>query len=279
MEARALSLAGIAALALSALAVLPAQAQTPDSLQSTWILPYPNEDPMAIANVQMVPASSSNSATAFGADWGVAYASTYFQERARGTDRSDGTATVGLGFGDARKWVGMEVAVMSLGTVRSFGRFTLNVKAHRRLPGRAAVAVGIEHAAIIGYTDSHRSVFGVATKQFTFRDSPKDWFSSLTASLGAGNGRYVSDKDWKAKNYDRVNAFGSVSMRVAEPMAFVADWTGQDLVLGLSLVPFKKIPLVISPAFADVMRIANHEPRFVLAAGVASYLPNLFSWR
>jgi hypothetical protein len=273
-----LSLVGIAALALSALGI-PAQAQQLDSLQRAWILSYPNDDALATTNIRMTPGSSAGSGTAFGADWGIVYAGFTFQERTRNGVSPDGSATAGVGFGNAQKWVGVDVAVNSMGTVNSFGRFSFSVKAHRRLPGRAAVAVGIDHAAIIGYSDTHRSVYGVATKQFAFRDSPRDLFSAVTASLGAGNGRYVSEKDWYAQNYDRVNVFGSVGLRVAEPVSVIADWTGQDLVLGASLIPFKRIPLVINPGVADVVGTAGDGPRFVLAVGVGSYVPNLFSRR
>jgi hypothetical protein len=139
--------------------------------------------------------------------------------------------------------------------------------------------VGIENAAVIGYTDSPRSTYAVASKEFTFRDSPNAWFRSLTASLGAGNGRYVFEEDFREGRFDKVNMFGSVGLHVAEPVTVVVDWTGPDLALGLSIVPFKRIPLVISPALVDVTGMAGDGARFVLTAGAGLYIPNFLPRR
>jgi hypothetical protein len=267
-------LVGTVALVLSALAV-PAQAQQLDSLQNAWMLPYPEETP-AMQVARLPPGNSFNSPVAFGATWGTVYAGVGYQNRTRIARNPDGAAFVGFGVGDPRKWVGLDITVAALGTVRSFGRFGFNVKAHRRLPAKAAVAVGIENAAVIGYSDTPRSMYAVASKQFTFRDSPDKWFSSLTASLGAGNGRYVPEDEFLAGEYDGVNVFGSLGVRVTDPVGIIADWTGQDLVLGLSLVPFRRIPLVITPGFADVMGTAGDGARFVLGAAVGLYIPNSF---
>jgi hypothetical protein len=56
-------------------------------------------------------------------------------------------------------------------------------------------------------------------------------------------------------------------LRVAEPVNLIAEWTGQDLNLGVSIVPFREIPLVITPALADVTNNAGDGARFVLGIG------------
>lgn len=264
---------------VQALAPVPASAQDVDSLRSAWVLELPQRHPSPARDIRMVPGSSIYSPTAFGADWGIVYATAGYQHRARNALRSDGAVTVGAGFGNADKWVGLDASVLSLGTLRSFGRFSFSFQAHRRLPGNSAVAVGVEHAGVVGYTDSRKSTYGVATKRLDLDESSRGLLDALTVSVGIGNGRFVSEKDWYAKEFDKVNLFGSVGVDVAEPLALVADWTGQDLVIGASLVPFKSVPLVIAPAVADVTGSAGDGARFVLAVGVGSYVPTLFSRR
>jgi hypothetical protein len=48
----------------------------------------------------------------------------------------------------------------------------------------------------------------------------------------------------------------------------LAEWTGQDLAVGLSIAPFKNFPFVITPAVRDVTG-SGYAPRFVLGAGVS----------
>jgi hypothetical protein len=47
----------------------------------------------------------------------------------------------------------------------------------------------------------------------------------------------------------------------------VADWTGQDLNLGVSLAPFPALPLVVTPALADLTGRAGDGARFTVGAG------------
>ena len=63
------------------------------------------------------------------------------------------------------------------------------------------------------------------------------------------------------------NVFGSVGLRVVEPVSVIADWTGQDLTLGTSIAPFRNFPLVITPAVADVTGNAGDGARFILGVG------------
>ncbi len=270
-RATPMAAAGMIALALSGLGI-SAQAQQADSLQQKWLLPYPEDaqaPPVEIAaeKARSAPGTSTGSQIAFGASWGTAYAGIGYQHRTRYLSRMDGAASVGFGLGNAQKLVGLDLSVASLGSFRSFGRYSLGVKAHRILPGNAAIAVGMENAAVIGFTDSRRSLYAVGSKQFTLRETPNEFFSSLMVSAGAGNGRYLSESDFSTGK-NGMNLFGSVGLRVAEPVGLIADWTGQDLALAVSLVPFKSIPLVITPGLADVTGTAGDGARFTVGAGV-----------
>jgi len=67
----------------------------------------------------------------------------------------------------------------------------------------------------------------------------------------------------------------SVGVRVLSPLSLIADWTGQDLMLGASIVPFVRLPLFIAPAFADVTGSAGDGARFVLGVGMDSTSPSI----
>ncbi|WP_199246759.1 S-layer homology domain-containing protein [[Phormidium] sp. ETS-05] len=215
------------------------------------------------------PAISGGSPTAFGADWGFAFAGAAYQNRARYSDQEDGAISVGFGVGD-KDTVGLEIAATSFSTFRQgFGQNgSLSFKLHHLFPKDLAVAAGIENAIEWGGIDTELSAYGVVSKIFRLQDSAADPFSRLSLSVGVGNGRFRSEDD-RIDDNDTVNVFGNVSMRVLEPMSVFADWTGQDLNLGFSVMPFRNFPIVITPALQDVTGNAGDGTRFSISVGTS----------
>jgi len=214
----------------------------------------------------------------FGADNNTFFVGLGYQSRIRPSQDADGGAVVGVGLLDARKSVGVEVsyALTSItGRTRPFGSGSLNVKVHHQFDDDLAVAVGWDGLVNIGQArdgsgfqnDLVGSVYGVATKIFRLREDVREPFSRLAVTAGVGTGQFRSVENI-VNNVGGVNAFGSLALRVAEPLSAVAEWTGQDLSLGLSVAPFPNIPFVISPAFRDVAGAGNGA-RFVLGSGFA----------
>jgi hypothetical protein len=211
--------------------------------------------------------SSIGSPTAFGADSGQAFTGISFQSRARNTGRSDGATSAGFGLGDARRSVGLEVAVSVVDLLGdTFQDGTVSFKAHRLLSNSFAVAVGVENAVIWGDTDGGTSAYGVASKVFTLRNNPEDPFNRLTVSLGVGSGRFRSEDDVE-DDQGTINVFASAGLQATRNVSLIADWTGQDLNLGVSIVPFRGLPLVITPGIADVTGSAGDGARFILGIG------------
>ncbi len=204
----------------------------------------------------------------FGADNNTGYIGVGFQSRIRYADDLDGGTVVGAGFGDAVKSVGVEVSY-TLASITAdhteFGRGGFNLKVHRQFPQDWAVAVGWNGFLNNGANDVANSFYGVATKVFRVREDINSSFSRVAVTAGLGNGQFRSEKDI-ANDRGGVNLFGSVAVRAAEPVSLIAEWTGQDLTLGASIVPVKNLPLVITPALRDVAG-AGDGSRFVLGVG------------
>jgi hypothetical protein len=276
-----LLVAGGLALGILASAGAPARAQDADTLRARFVIPVPtNLELMHVAHLS--PGSSAGSPTAFGPNWGDAYVGAGFTHRARearnpqARDNVDATVAFGFGLGNARDLVGLDVNVASFSTIDpALGtRMGVSFKAHRALPGRLAVGLGWENAITRGFTDSGSSVYGVVSHVWR----PAGWESvpAIVTSLGVGNSRFRSE-DGVREDRDGVNVFGSVGVIVWEPVSVLADWTGQDLVLGTSLVPFRfgfvppllqRVPLVITAGLADVTGHAGDGVRFVMGAGL-----------
>ncbi|WP_071189372.1 hypothetical protein [Trichormus sp. NMC-1] len=229
----------------------------------------PQKLPLVLENNKARPLSSPSitmlTPSAYGKSWGRASIAVGLQSRARFTDKADGVLGVGIGLGDANKSVGLDV---NLGIVDldSFQDGSMSLKLHRRLPNNIAVAVGVKNFATFGDTDGGTSGYGVVTKMFPLQDSDSKPFSRFYVSAGVGGGQFRSESDIN-KKIDSVGVFGSLAMQVAQPVSAIFEWSGQDLGFGLSVTPFNKIPLVITPGISDITGNAGDGSRFILGIG------------
>jgi hypothetical protein len=260
----------------------PAQPGKPaagaEDLRQQLLLPLPPVRQALPLETLPAPGSSALSPTAFGASFGQAFVGAAFQGRTRFTNSSDGTIAAGFGLGDARKSAGLQVSVTVLnllnnregGDDSAFNRGSISLKLHRLISNDLAVAVGVENAIVWGFTDAGTSGYGVASKIVRLKQNPAEPFSTLTLSLGLGGGRFRSEDDFQ-NGVDSINVFGSAAVRVTESVSAIADWAGQDLTLGVSIVPFRNLPLVITPAFTDITGSAGDGARFFLGVGYNYY--------
>ncbi|UJB69828.1 hypothetical protein HRE53_01110 [Acaryochloris sp. 'Moss Beach'] len=217
------------------------------------------------------PGITISNPAGFGADNFTAFANFIFQERTRRSSASDAVAGFGIGFGDSRKNIGVQVSysLASFGTIgRELGSGGFNAKIHRQFPGRWAVAVGSEGFLNIGdANDFDGTFYGSVTKIFNLRQNVDKPFSRLAVTAGAGTGRFRSEEDFVADR-TTINPFGTATVLVIPQVSTILEWTGQDLAAGLSIAPFRKIPLVISPSVRDIVG-AGENPRFVIGVGMS----------
>jgi hypothetical protein len=223
-------------------------------------IPFPKQTYRASPSITIINPS------AYGASWGSAGIGIGYQERARFTDESDGVIGLGFGLGDAQKNLGVQVGISLVDVSSPFSDGAINLKLHRRLPQDFAVAIGVQGLTTWGNTDGGSSVFGVGTKRFKLRQDRTKPFSELYTTIGLGGGQFRSESDVNEGN-ENVGVFGSLAVKVIQPVGFVAEWSGQDLTLGVPIVPFRKLPLVIVPSITDVTGSAGDGTRFVVGLG------------
>jgi hypothetical protein len=226
------------------------------------------------------PAMSIGVPTGFGAAFGDLFLGVGAQSRTRYADKPDGGAVVGLGLGDPRRYIGLEVAVSQFGTFRSCCRGGLSLKAHRMLPGATSVSVGWENVTGWGqlpggnitgdFTDAGSSVYGALSRVFFLDPHGRHPHRSVAATVGVGDGRFRREGDI-LDGRERVNAFGSLGVRFVEPVSVVGSWTGQDLNAGVSVAPFARLPFAVTLGAADL----TTTPRLIVGAGVGIHYSTL----
>jgi hypothetical protein len=216
------------------------------------------------------PGTTISNPSGFGADGNRIFVTADYQARTRNTRSDDGEAGIGVALGDAKQ-VGVELSY----TQASFGRYGksgggFSTKIHHRFSDSASAAIGWNYFAKLespGYLDypknSYYAAYSQILKTREFIDQP---FSRVAVSAGVGGGQFLTETKAGGGNPQGVNVFGSVALRVAQPVSVITEWTGQDLAMGLSIVPFKNIPIVITPALRDITGAGNGA-RFVLGTG------------
>jgi hypothetical protein len=222
------------------------------------------------------PGNSVGSESAWGAAWGDFFAGGGYQSRGRFSSLPDASASVGFGLGDPRRELGLEVGISSASTFRHTpGQSgSVSLKVHRALPGSYGIAIGVENGASWGGTDGGSSTYMVVSHSMQMRRDPNAFFGSLAWNVGVGNSRFLSQQTLAAGKKG-VNGFGSAGIRLAPRVSIIGDWTGQDLDTGLSLVPFRSSPLVLSLGLADVTHHAGDGARFIVGLGAGFHVDNL----
>jgi hypothetical protein len=233
------------------------------------ILPTPEELEGEQAEASFYKASPNVSIitpSGYGADWGSIGVGIGFQSRTRFTESSDAVFGLGFGLGDSQNLVGIQVSLISTDVSDPFQDGSIGFKVHRRLPEDFSIAVGVQGGATFGVTDGGSSVYGVISKRFLLKEDVREPFSEIYTSIGIGGGQFRSESDIN-DGVESVGVFGSVAVRVFEPMSLITEWSGQDLTIGVSIVPFKDFPFVIVPAITDVTGSAGDGVRFIFGAG------------
>ena len=219
---------------------------------------------------QAVPSSTFLVPSAYGADWGDAYIGVAGSTGGDQTRRTDGSAALGFGFGDAVRNVGLEVGVgiISLDGFADDG--IVGFKLHKVFPqaGNLAVAAGWTNPIKWGNAnDAEDTFYGVATKQFSLRPNAANQMP-LTTSLGVGTGTFRSIGAIDADD-NGVNVFGSAGLRVLPQLSVISSWNGTGLGLAASVVPIRRIPFVLTLGVSDVTGNTDEGAQFQGSAGYA----------
>ena len=257
-------------------------AQDVHALRAQYTIKAPAESRALI--LRGAAGAASSTPVAFGASWRDAFVGGGFQHSTRAVARAgepvppngpnDGSIALAVGLGDANS-LGMEGVLTALSTVRrGLGkRSALSLKAHRRLGRNDGIALGVEHGVVLGSqpTDGTRSWYAVVSHVTSLRSAQQSGHPesplALSLSAGIGNGRFRRVVDIR-HNREAVNVFGAAAVAFRSRFSVLAEYTGQDVTVGMSVVPFHRWPVVLTPTLADLSGAASRSPRLLLGVGL-----------
>jgi len=220
------------------------------------------------------PGFNAGSPSGFGANWGDVFAGISLINRSSpigsATDKADGSIAIGAGFGNSQDLLGFEAVynLISLTPSRFASNGSFDFKVHRALPDLMSFAVGWENAINYGPDagGTASSVYGSFSKFFVLQPDTIENPMLLGLTLGTGGGRFRSFNDQVAGN-GGVGIFASAGLQVLANLSVITDWTGQNLNLGVSYVPFASLPIYVNGTLVDVAGNTNIGLRYSLGIG------------
>lgn len=193
------------------------------------------------------PGIAFGSPTAYGAGWGQVFAGIGGQTVDEPNSDVDGSALVGFGIGDPNRYIGLEAAINIVSLTNRFGDAgSWGFKVHHTFADRSALAVGLADVGGWGDAKETDATTYVAYSRVLELEpgSPKRPLA-LAWNVGVGN-ESVAEPDAD------IGVFGSVALAWHRQASVIADFDGRDLGLGVSGVPFYRIPLVVTAGLVNV---------------------------
>ncbi|MCG5526121.1 hypothetical protein LRB11_14485 [Ectothiorhodospira haloalkaliphila] len=211
----------------------------------------------------------------FGMPHGTAFvAGVLTDRRERRSDRDyDGSAGVGVGFGNARDAVGVDVTLGIISTTPSeFAEDgNLNVKVHRQLPGLmsggvSSVAVGVGN--LVRWGDAREVDQNRYASASTLLPLSTPGGRSVPVMLTAGHGTAISDLGREADSF-----FGA-GVGLTSRFSATASWAGDEWITGVSWLE-RDLNMQVTLAMGDATDRLGDGRRYILA--VAFTLDDVFS--
>lgn len=227
---------------------------------------------------QYTPAISFVTPIGYGGYFGNVGLGVAYQSSTALGNKDDGNFGATVSLGDPSKFVGVDLTftVNSIsdnpnrGNGGNFGSNTLTLQLSRLISDDWSFGIGAENLVSFDARNisTTKSYYAVTTKVFQLDRDRRKPFSTLYTSIGLGNGRFLPAGKVTVQGESGVNVFGSVAIQAIEGVNGIVEWSGQDLNLAVSVVPFRNIPLAITPAVVDLIGTSqNRGARFNISVG------------
>jgi hypothetical protein len=219
---------------------------------------------------QIGPGIVINAPAGYGASWGQAFLAAGGATRTPGRNKVDGSLAGGIGFGNANKYVGVELDVGIISVDPNDGGFgedgNVALKIHRNLPWNAAIAVGTMNGVRWGSGKNvPNSYYGSYTQVFFANPSSMTNRMPIFATIGYGNGQFQRLNGLTKSNM--LGVFGSLAWQFVPRASLIADYTSETLDTGFSVIPFKTVPISLNFGAIDITQRVSNKQAFYASLG------------
>jgi hypothetical protein len=242
---------------------LPCQAETAEAestaaeppknvTQEVKSLPPPYKSPNL--NPTQIP-------SAYVAEWGDYYISSsiysYEDGSRNGSLSTDGFLSVGMGFGDSRRFLALEVDLNQESLANTNNGGSLDVRLGRQLirSNNFALQLGAGWLGVASYGNWPKpggSPYGVLTAAWPLRPNDPKFRQTMQVNLGGGGGRF---QRLDAVDLNSSGLIASVGVELTPNLGISTGWAGRGLNASISYVPLRATPLYLSLSGANITNV------------------------
>jgi hypothetical protein len=187
------------------------------------------------------------------------------QDKTRIANQADANAEAYIGLGYPEKWVGLGVTfnihglTNNIGEQNNLGSGTASFHINRFLfDKKLLLDAGVDNAFGWGgnkvfrqYITYQRSFYVSGNYLFYTKQQLDKAFSYVSLTLGAGNGYFRHDNNYSKEKSGSPSPFISLATPVMKATNLIAEWNGYDVGIGLSSIPFQKVPFLFRVEATD----------------------------
>jgi hypothetical protein len=210
---------------------------------------------MDFTKMATLPSYTVTSPSGMVPSWGVVFGSVSGMTNAPGSNKSDGAAAVGFGFGDSQKSIGGALT-LGVGSINSDGgqlnRGNIGISVgHLFTETLTSVAIGAQNIAgwNAGEGNQDASLYAAVT-QILAND-----FVPVILNAGIGNNGYFFLRSNESRTTN-IAPFVSASFYVLPQVSLIADYTQGVTSASVSLVPIASIPVTVNLGAWDLFQYA-----------------------
>ena len=210
--------------------------------------------------------------------WGAAFGSAFVGagavERTPYLPSADGIVAMGYGIGDPVLNAGLQIGT-TVSDLSEFDNISFSIKVHRYLTRGTTIAIGGESLfSNDEFTDDAGDTFYfVVSHVVQSLGSNRPGIGRVHVSAGVGSGRFArkSDRDFSAgKGRNGTAVFGSVAVEVVRGTNIILEWSGTNLLAGVSrVIHAQDVPISVSFSVADLTNYSGNGVRVLGAAALA----------
>ena len=210
---------------------------------------------------------------AWGASRNVVFMGAFGTIPAQYSSQNDGAAVLGVGLGDPKKNLGVQLSLISI-DISEWKEYSSSLHLSKSLGNDDAIGAGVENVMLTDGGDAGKSFYIVYSRGIKHDSMVNKNIRTtrLHYSVGAGTGRFADKTPMDiatGKGEHGTYVFGNLAYEVSKSFNIITDWNGMNLNAGASkTIYIERQPITLTVALADLTHYSGDGIRVCLGAAL-----------
>ncbi len=182
-----------------------------------------------------------------------------------------------VGLGNPHKWLGIGVSFNLLGLSNengaedNFGESSIDFQLSRAITKDIHIGIGVFNAIQVNPTpiNTLRTYYVQASGRIQLKERNDDFLDYLYFNVGLGNGKFQERESFLSLKNENFKFYGSFAVQVLARTNCLIEWTGSELALAASVIPFRKLNFNFMTGITD---LNFRKKRWIIVTGYSFLL-------